>query len=608
MLFINKNKKIFFWCFLFFLAICIFLPISNQAWSAEPPAIDKGFNYVDNGDLGISNADVSDPRVMAVNIVKFFLSFFAIIAVAVIMWAGFLWMTSEGDPAKVDRAKKTLINAVIGMAVIISSFAIVLFVEKLITDGLDSFPSGPGAGSSPDTGLGATGNKAIESHYPERGQINVPRNTKVVATFKEPIDASTIIYDTNGNGILGDWLDGNDNLKLDSGEYDRVLKDNFKIAKKDDILDDNIEGFEDWHAAVSADNKTFSLTQEEPYFGSPSEDVEYSVWLTKNIIKANGDPVWSGLDEGYIWSFKTGTEIDTTPPRIKSIVPAPLSEEPRNVVVQMNFNEAIDPVSVGADPAYNIDVKDNGSLVPGIFYISNIYSTLEFLTEDDCGTNSCGQTVYCLPASADMSVLIKAAGTGLNNGIADMAGNSFDGNSNGVSQGPGSESGLPPFNANDPDPEEQGDDYIWTFKTTGEVDLTAPKIIAVTPGAGASGVSFNEAPAAVFDKLLMKSSVTKNDPPGTGSASLYADPEANEVPFWFYIENDAGSGEATIEIRHQAFMEDTSYTPEFNSGIRDIYQNCYYPDGTGGGGPDCTPNPPAEPYCCSGSLSSVSCE
>ena len=44
-------------------------------------------------------------------------------------------MTAGGKPEQVEKAKKTLINAVIGMIIVISSFAIANFVVSSLTGG-----------------------------------------------------------------------------------------------------------------------------------------------------------------------------------------------------------------------------------------------------------------------------------------------------------------------------------------------------------------------------------------------------------------------------------------------------------------------------------------
>lgn len=56
------------------------------------------------------------------------------VAVVVIMfiWAGFLFLTSQGDTGKVATARKAIIWAVVGVLVGITAFSIVTTVQNII--------------------------------------------------------------------------------------------------------------------------------------------------------------------------------------------------------------------------------------------------------------------------------------------------------------------------------------------------------------------------------------------------------------------------------------------------------------------------------------------
>lgn len=63
-------------------------------------------------------------------IVGLILSFLGVIFLALTVFAGFLWMTAQGNSAKVDRAKDLLINAVIGLIIIVAAYSITLFIGR----------------------------------------------------------------------------------------------------------------------------------------------------------------------------------------------------------------------------------------------------------------------------------------------------------------------------------------------------------------------------------------------------------------------------------------------------------------------------------------------
>lgn len=555
---------------------------SNTCLAQQP---NLGVEYAEDLDLA-----KGDPRIAIVELVRLAITFVGIIAVVYLLYAGFLWMTSAGNEEKVAKAKKTLINAIIGLVVILSAFLIVSFVINKMNAAL-SGTGGPGPGSEPNSGswgLGASGNAVIETHYPVRGQTDVPRNTSIAITFRELMK----IYGVGG--LMND--------------DDTVSTSSIMIAKRDDFE----EPYESDFTATTTDGLTFVFRQSDSssYLGNSSEPVWYRVVLSNNIIKENGNKAWP-IGDGYFWDFQISTIIDITPPRVKSVIPRAGATEPRNVVIQINFNEAIDPASATGEYSNgfgfrNIEVSTGiPILIDGAFYISNEYRTVEFLTTDDCGgaTNSCGEPIFCLPALSTILVLAKAAELGtLANGILDMAANSLDGNKNGIAEGPG----ATPYDENTDTGE--GDNYTWSFDTTDTIDISAPVITEYSPDSNETDVNYKELPAATFSKFLMSKSVNKNSISFySNPADTYDSPYAN-VFYWFNKEN--GLSTTTVFVRHDTFTEDTIYAPEFNSGIKDIYQNCYFPSaGSDQSGPICAPDAGAGfPYCCDGALSAVSCE
>ncbi|NCC71433.1 hypothetical protein EOM09_07695, partial [bacterium] len=52
------------------------------------------------------------------SIIQMILGLFALIGVCVIVYAGIIWMTSGGDATKIQKAKKLMINTLIGMLII----------------------------------------------------------------------------------------------------------------------------------------------------------------------------------------------------------------------------------------------------------------------------------------------------------------------------------------------------------------------------------------------------------------------------------------------------------------------------------------------------------
>jgi hypothetical protein len=62
------------------------------------------------------------------NILTFIFSLMGIVAVIVIILGGFHFLTSTGDPGKIKKGKDTIIWGIIGLLVVLFSYAIVNFI------------------------------------------------------------------------------------------------------------------------------------------------------------------------------------------------------------------------------------------------------------------------------------------------------------------------------------------------------------------------------------------------------------------------------------------------------------------------------------------------
>lgn len=62
------------------------------------------------------------------DVIKIVLGFLGVIFVVLIVYAGFMWMTSGGNEDKIKSAKQTMIAAIIGAAIVLGAYAITTFV------------------------------------------------------------------------------------------------------------------------------------------------------------------------------------------------------------------------------------------------------------------------------------------------------------------------------------------------------------------------------------------------------------------------------------------------------------------------------------------------
>jgi hypothetical protein len=78
------------------------------------------------GDVaGLGEADLST---VIATIIRAILGFLGVVAVVIILWGGFLWMTSGGQDEKVRNARKLIIMGIVGLAIVLAAYAIASFV------------------------------------------------------------------------------------------------------------------------------------------------------------------------------------------------------------------------------------------------------------------------------------------------------------------------------------------------------------------------------------------------------------------------------------------------------------------------------------------------
>lgn len=121
-------KKIFF-KFLFSIFIFSFLFISALVpvffASADP---DFGEGIIQDN-IGLSD---KSPIEIAAKLINNILIILSILAVALVIFAGFKWMTAAGNDEEITKAKKLLSSGVIGLIIILSAWGISLFIMEII--------------------------------------------------------------------------------------------------------------------------------------------------------------------------------------------------------------------------------------------------------------------------------------------------------------------------------------------------------------------------------------------------------------------------------------------------------------------------------------------
>ena len=84
------------------------------------------------GSIGADATSNTLPELIG-NVIQVLLSVLGIIFVVLVVYAGFLYLTSMGDPDKVKKAKNLLTQSIIGLVIIVAAYAVAAFVIDALT-------------------------------------------------------------------------------------------------------------------------------------------------------------------------------------------------------------------------------------------------------------------------------------------------------------------------------------------------------------------------------------------------------------------------------------------------------------------------------------------
>jgi len=102
------------------------LPFAARVHAAPiTTTADLGLDTNFTSQVGLGDNDLQDTIAQLINVA---LGFLGIVAVIIILFGGFKWMTAGGNDEKVGEAKRLIIAGIIGLAIILSAYAITTFV------------------------------------------------------------------------------------------------------------------------------------------------------------------------------------------------------------------------------------------------------------------------------------------------------------------------------------------------------------------------------------------------------------------------------------------------------------------------------------------------
>lgn len=126
-------KKVGFWFVL--AALAAFMGITMMPATSQAAGTTGGIQS-DSLETFNKSANLGDQELETTigSIVQTVLGFLGLLAVLIVLWAGFLWMTAGGNEDQIAKAKSILIAGLIGLLIILSAYAITTFVLREFGD------------------------------------------------------------------------------------------------------------------------------------------------------------------------------------------------------------------------------------------------------------------------------------------------------------------------------------------------------------------------------------------------------------------------------------------------------------------------------------------
>jgi hypothetical protein len=127
----------------------------GAAVSMSSPAFAAGFGLPQPGDQNLSgnNNAVGVVNNLAGSVINIVFLIAGILAVLYLLWSGIQYITAGGNPDKVKAARQGIINAVIGIVVIMAAF----FIIRIATSTRGVFDKNGDIGTGAGGGTGSVG-------------------------------------------------------------------------------------------------------------------------------------------------------------------------------------------------------------------------------------------------------------------------------------------------------------------------------------------------------------------------------------------------------------------------------------------------------------------
>lgn len=116
-------------------SLFVALPVITQAAYFNPAQGDPTkLISSSTGNINSISLGRSTPTAVALDLINVALSLLAALCVALLLYAGFLWLWARGNAEEVKKAKDIIIGTVIGLVIVLASLGITQFVFTTIAN------------------------------------------------------------------------------------------------------------------------------------------------------------------------------------------------------------------------------------------------------------------------------------------------------------------------------------------------------------------------------------------------------------------------------------------------------------------------------------------
>jgi len=267
----------------------------------------------------------ANPITIAVRIINIALGLIGIILVTLILYAGFVYMTSGGDAKKTTQAKQIITNAVIGLVIVLSAWAITTFViSRLLNATAGDGGGGVGGSGGGGFGGGFGGGGGSQSFQVKSispiGSVGI-RNVQVKIVFTKTVD------DTSTGAIV--------------------------IAKNGQAVAGTLE--------TSGQLVTFTPNADCPAPNQTKKcfdgDSDFTVTVGGSVRSTGGQAVNCGFGASCQGAFHTGNLVDTSAPRVSLTFPTD------GMKVQQDFLQDLEAQATDDSGVATVEFFDGSSSV-----------------------------------------------------------------------------------------------------------------------------------------------------------------------------------------------------------------------------------------------------